>query len=107
MVGGSSGSSTGAPYDLMGGSGASFSGGTPSGINWAGVGQDVGQGLQQGARVYGSMAQSPVPQFSVPNMPYQSYGTGVQTQQSAIPQTDPFQMQALQRLLQLLGGGGY
>jgi hypothetical protein len=41
------GGGAGAPYDLMGGQYANFSGGTPSGINWPGVLQDTSQALGQ------------------------------------------------------------
>jgi hypothetical protein len=56
------GGGAGAPYDLLGGQYANFSGGTPSGINFPGVLSDVGTALQS----IKPPAAAPIPAFQLP-----------------------------------------
>lgn len=100
-MGGGSENKTGAPYDLMGGQYASFSGGTPSGINWGGVLGDVGQGFSNFGNAMAS-SQQPIPQFQSPDLPY-----GMQQQQASQPTTiqpDPQLQMTLDAISRLIGG---
>ena len=93
---GGGGSSTGQPYDLLGGQYASFSGGTPSNdINWWGL---AGKGLQSAGKGITS-GTTPIPSTDVPNL----QGTDIQS-----PPERPINIQQnnlIEALLRLLGGG--
>ena len=69
-MGGESGGASGAPYDLMGGQLASFSGGTP-GFNWPGFGKSLGSGLESAGNSLGN--------YQTPGIS-SSTGGGTQTQ---------------------------
>ena len=111
MGGGGSSTPSSQPYDLLGGQYASFSGGTPSGINSFGAFQDLGKGIGNATQTYARSVPSSLPQaagsasvqqpFSIQGQSNQGYPL-IPTNSSANGDQSQMIMQLLQ---QLLGGG--
>ena len=94
---GGGGSSTGQPYDLLGGQYASFSGGTP-GYDWSALGKGIAQGAQSfGKGIAG--AQTPIPSPQDTQIAPAEIGSN-QSQPAYIQQNN-----LIEALLRLLGGG--
>jgi hypothetical protein len=108
---GGGGQSSAPPTDLLGGQYASFTGGTPSGVNWAGAFQDLGKGIGQAGQQFAAGVPSSLPRaggsdqisqpFSIQGQANQGYPL-IQQTQSGGGMADTGQIMML--LQQLLGG---
>lgn len=95
------GDSSQKPYDLLGGSGASFSGGTP-GFDWSGALSGVGSGLQSFGKGLASGYSSTPELGKTPDLAQSQIGTGAPYNlNSMIPQPN-----IDDAILRLLGGYG-
>ncbi len=102
------------PVDLLGGQYASFTGGTPSGVNWPGFTQDLSHGINQGLQSYARGEPSSLPAAAGSDHISQPFSIPVSGQQQSYPliptNASANQMQPgdiMMLLQQLLGGGGY
>jgi hypothetical protein len=101
------------PVDLLGGQYASFTGGTPSGVNWSGAFQDLGKGIGQAGQAYAAGVPSALPRAAGSDQISQPFQIPVSGQQQSYPliptnkQENGDQGQMIMQLLQqLLGGSG-
>ncbi len=110
MGGGSQSSAP--PVDLLGGQYASFTGGTPSGVNWGGAFQDLSRGIGQGAQTFAHSVPSSLPQAAGSDQIKQPFSIQGQANQGypLIPtnasQSGDQMQQIMQLIQQLLGSGG-